>query len=278
MEMVFQYVADTAAECRVVFRDDVTAPRFHARAQCTAIEFFIRQVRHRPDSSTLHLFFTAPVFISRRFLFFVFKMPLARSVVAVVAPLFKSALGVGLFVLAPLVVAQDAAYLNARDAVKNGQLNKVEALYPQLKQHELAPYVESWLLKPQLMTDSPDIRAFLKKYGASVRPNCCEPMDSHSGQTGKMDARWRNRGALMLQPEPDAAGYSLLPRVNNGDNAAKEQARTLWVTGVDSPDACQALFEAMWVNRRVKGQRWLAASAPPGGYEQIEIWRGKRWP
>ena len=91
-------------------------------------------------------------------------MPLARSVVAVVAPLFKSALGVGLFVLAPLVVAQDAAYLNARDAVKNGQLNKVEALYPQLKQHELVPYVESWLLKPQLMTDSPDIRAFLKKY------------------------------------------------------------------------------------------------------------------
>ena len=60
--------------------------------------------------------------------------------------------------------AQDATYLSARDAAKNGQLNKVEQLYPQLKQHELAPYVESWLLRPQLNTDAPEIRAFLKKY------------------------------------------------------------------------------------------------------------------
>ena len=152
-------------------------------------------------------------------------MPLARSVVAVVAPLFKSALGVGLFVLAPLVVAQDAAYLNARDAVKNGQLNKVEALYPQLKQHELAPYVESWLLKPQLMTDSPDIRAFLKKYEGE-RP--AELLRADWIRTQAKQGNWTlvaQQGALMLQPEPDVQCYSLLPRVNNGDNAAKEQAR-----------------------------------------------------
>lgn len=65
--------------------------------------------------------------------------------------------------LPQLAQAQDATYLNAREAVQKGQLNKVEQLYPQLKQHELAPYVEIWMLKPQLMTDSPDIRAFLKK-------------------------------------------------------------------------------------------------------------------
>ncbi len=80
-----------------------------------------------------------------------------------VSLMLKRAIGIGLLAVASLAIAQDAAYLSARDAVKNGQLNKIEALYPQLKQHELAPYVESWLLKPQLMTDSPDIRAFLKK-------------------------------------------------------------------------------------------------------------------
>ena len=187
-------------------------------------------------------------------------MPLTRSVIAVLAPLFRSVLGVGLWALTSVVLAQDAAYLSARDAVKSGQLNKVEALYPQLKQHELAPYVESWLLKPQLMTDSPDIRAFLKKYEGE-RP--AELLRADWIRTQAKQGNWTlvaQQGALMLQPEPDVQCYSLLPRVNNGDNAAKEQARTLWVTGVDSPDACQALFEAMWVNGELKASDgWLRA-------------------
>ena len=187
-------------------------------------------------------------------------MPLTRSVIAVLAPLFRSVLGVGLWALTSVVLAQDAAYLSARDAVKSGQLNKVEALYPQLKQHELVPYVESWLLKPQLMTDSPDIRAFLKKYEGE-RP--AELLRADWIRTQAKQGNWTlvaQQGALMLQPEPDVQCYSLLPRVNNGDNAAKEQARTLWVTGVDSPDACQALFEAMWVNGELKASDgWLRA-------------------
>lgn len=153
---------------------------------------------------------------------------------------------------ASLAAAQDATYLSARDAAKNGQLNKVEQLYPQLKQHELVPYVESWLLKPQLNTDAPEIRAFLKKYDGE-RP--AELLRADWIRAQAKQGNWAlvaQQGTLMLQPEPDVQCYSLLPRINNGDSVAKEQSRVLWVTGTDSPDACQALFDAMWSNGDLK--------------------------
>ncbi len=162
--------------------------------------------------------------------------------------------------LTPLAMAQDATYLSAREAVQKGQLNKVEQLYPQLKQHELAPYVESWLLKPQLTTDSPEIRAFLKKYEGE-RP--AEILRADWIRAQAKQGNWvlvAQQGTQMLQPEPDVQCYSLLPRVNNGDTAAKDQARQLWTTSVDTPEACQMLFEAMWANGDLKASDgWLRA-------------------
>ena len=156
--------------------------------------------------------------------------------------------------------AQDATYLSAREAVQKGQLNKVEQLYPQLRQHELAPYVESWLLRPQLNTDVPEIRAFLKKYEGE-RP--AELLRADWIRTQAKQGNWAlvaQQGALMLQPEPDVQCYSLLPRVNNGDGAAKELGRTLWMTGTDSPEACQLLFDALWAKGDLKASDgWLRA-------------------
>ena len=166
----------------------------------------------------------------------------------------------GLVGLAPVALAQDATYLSAREAVQKGQLNKVEQLYPQLKQHELAPYVESWMLKPQLGTDSPEIRAFLKKYDGE-RP--AELLRADWIRAQAKQGNWvlvAQQGTQMLQPEPDVQCYSLLPRVNNGDSAAKEQARQIWTTSVDTPEACQMLFDAMWANGEMKASDgWLRA-------------------
>lgn len=157
-------------------------------------------------------------------------------------------------------IAQDATYLSAREAVQKGQLNKVEQLYPQLKQHELVPYVENWMLKPQLMTDSPDIRAFLKKYDGE-RP--AELLRADWIRAQAKQGNWAlvaQQGSLMLQPELDVQCYSLLPRVNNGDAAAKEAGRAVWVTGTDSPEACQLLFDALWANGEIKASDgWLRA-------------------
>jgi soluble lytic murein transglycosylase len=162
--------------------------------------------------------------------------------------------------LTEIAIAQDAAYLSAREAVQKGQLNKVEQLYPQLKQHELAPYVESWMLKPQLSTDSPDIRAFLKKYEGE-RP--AEILRADWIRAQAKQGNWvlvAQQGPQMLQPEPDVQCYSLLPRVNNGDSAAKDQARAIWATSVDTPEACQMLFDAMWANGELKASDgWLRA-------------------
>lgn len=157
-------------------------------------------------------------------------------------------------------LAQDATYLSAREAFQKGQLNKVEQLYPQLKQHELAPYVESWLLRPQLSSDNAEIRAFLKKYDGE-RP--AELLRADWIRAQAKQGNWvvvAQQGPLMLQPEPDVLCYSLLPRVNSGDSAAMEQARLLWATGTDSPDACQVLFDAMWANGELKASDgWLRA-------------------
>jgi soluble lytic murein transglycosylase len=171
-----------------------------------------------------------------------------------------SLLAVALVGFTVVAMAQDATYLSAREAVQKGQLNKVEQLYPQLKQHELAPYVESWLLKPQLTTDSPEIRAFLKKYEGE-RP--AEILRADWIRAQAKQGNWvlvAQQGAQMLQPEPDVQCYSLLPRVNNGDTAAKDQARQLWTTSVDTPEACQMLFEAMWANGDLRASDgWLRA-------------------
>jgi soluble lytic murein transglycosylase len=106
----------------------------------------------------------------------------------------KRGLALSLLAVAMNAVAQDATYLSARDAVKNGQLGKVEQLYPQLKQHELAPYVESWMLKPQLTSDSPEIRAFLKKYEGE-RPAELLRADWIRAQAKQVTGRWsRSRG------------------------------------------------------------------------------------
>lgn len=168
--------------------------------------------------------------------------------------------GFVLLVFAPAVMAQDSVYLSAREAARNGQLNRVEALYPQLKQHELAPYVESWMLKPQLTTDSPDIRAFLQKYEGE-RP--AELLRADWIRAQAKQGNWTlvaQQGTLMLQPEQDVQCLTLLPRFNNNDALAKDQGRALWVTGVDSPDACQSLFDAMWAASDLKAdQGWLRA-------------------
>ena len=164
----------------------------------------------------------------------------------------KRGLAAGLLAVSINAMAQDATYLSARDAVKNGQLGKVEQLYPQLKQHELAPYVESWMLKPQLTSDSPEIRAFLKKYEGE-RP--AELLRADWIRAQAKQGNWTlvaQQGVLMLQPEPDVQCYALQPRVNNGDSAAKDQANVLWTTGVDSPDACEGLFDALWANGSLK--------------------------
>ncbi|MEN9879656.1 MAG: hypothetical protein RIQ55_302 [Pseudomonadota bacterium] len=181
---------------------------------------------------------------------------------------------------ASLAAAQDATYLSARDAAKNGQLNKVEQLYPQLKQHELVPYVESWLLKPQLNTDAPEIRAFLKKYDGE-RP--AELLRADWIRAQAKQGNWAlvaQQGTLMLQPEPDVQCYSLLPRINNGDSVAKEQSRVLWVTGTDSPDACQALFDAMWSNGDLKAsdgwqraRRQVAMNKPGQARQTLTVMR-----
>ena len=124
----------------------------------------------------------------------------------------------------------------------------------------MAPYVESWLLKPQLTTDSPEIRAFLKKYEGE-RP--AEILRADWIRAQAKQGNWvlvAQQGTQMLQPEPDVQCYSLLPRVNNGDTAAKDQARQLWTTSVDTPEACQMLFEAMWANGDLKASDgWLRA-------------------
>lgn len=158
------------------------------------------------------------------------------------------------------VLAQDATFASARDAAQKGQLGKVEQLYPQLKEHELAPYVESWMLKPQLSSDSPQIRAFLKKYEGQ-RP--AELLRADWIRAQARQANWAlvaQQGPLMLQPELDVQCYSLLPRVNNGDSAAQDQARVLWATTVETPEACQILFEAMAANNGLSmSEGWLRA-------------------
>ncbi len=67
--------------------------------------------------------------------------------------------------------ADDQAFLNARDAARLGQRERLVQLAAQLARHPLASYLDYWLLAPRLRSDDPqvanDLTAFLSRHADS---------------------------------------------------------------------------------------------------------------
>src|SRR5574343_1747213 len=116
----------------------------------------------------------------------------------------------------------DTAFLNARDAFRAGNLNRLEQAIGQLGNHELAPYAENYRLRMWMEKGDPmAIRDFLQRYDGSyvaekLRADWIRWHGKRSGWN-EVDAEF----GKLLAPEPDVTCYSQQARL-----ATKDRKRT----------------------------------------------------
>ena len=157
--------------------------------------------------------------------------------------------GVSLLVCRPgwADTPQDA-FIAARDAYKARDERSL-AIYSsrlQAENYSLAPYVEYWRMLLRLeQADTADVRDFLDRYAdlpfsERVRVEWLKKLGKREDWATFFDE-------LPHSSTEDAAVacYALSGRIAQGDDAALEQGKPLWLIATEQPANCDALFDRM---------------------------------
>ena len=160
----------------------------------------------------------------------------------------------GLFLAFPLFAqdSRDSSFLIARDAFRTGDRNKLERAASQIGNHELLPYVENYRLRMFMEEgDSAALHAFFDRYDKSyvvekLRADWIRWLGKRS-TWNEVDREY----ARMLAPEPDITCYSQQARLARNDRSVIDEVEKLWLTMLDAPEACRALFDAAVMNQRL---------------------------
>jgi soluble lytic murein transglycosylase len=164
------------------------------------------------------------------------------------------ALLLGLFVSLPLFAQEsgDSTYLAARDAFRAGDRAKLGRAAEQIGNHELAPYVENYQLRMNIdQGDSTAMRAFLER---NERSYVAEKLRADWIRWLGKRGNWTEIVAeypKLIAPEPDVTCYNQQARLADGDKTALDEAQQLWLTMLEPPEACRAVFEALIRDNRL---------------------------
>ena len=164
------------------------------------------------------------------------------------------ALLLGLFVSLPLFAQEsgDSTYLAARDAFRAGDRAKLGRAAEQIGKHELAPYVENYQLRMNIdQGDSAAMRAFLER---NERSYVAEKLRADWIRWLGKRGNWSEIVAeypKLIAPEPDVTCYNQQARLAEGDKTALDEAQQLWLTMLEPPEACRAVFEALIRDNRL---------------------------
>lgn len=167
------------------------------------------------------------------------------------------ALLLGLFVSLPLFAQEsgDSTYLAARDAFRAGDRAKLGRAAEQIGNHELAPYVENYQLRMNIdQGDSAAMRAFLER---NERSYVAEKLRADWIRWLGKRGNWSEIVAeypKLIAPEPDVTCYNQQARLAGGDDQRKsalDEAQQLWLTMLEPPEACRAVFEALIRDNRL---------------------------
>ncbi|WP_265945284.1 lytic transglycosylase domain-containing protein [Dechloromonas sp. A34] len=155
--------------------------------------------------------------------------------------------------------SRDAAFLAARDAFRVGDRNKLERASAQLGNHELAPYVENYRLRMAFdQGDSTAIRDFLERNEKSY---VAEKLRADWIRWLGKRATWNEidrEYPKLIAPEPDVTCYSQLARLARDDRRVLDEAEKLWLTQLEPPEACRAVFDAAVAAQRLSADDvWL---------------------
>ena len=147
----------------------------------------------------------------------------------------------------------DDLILSGRDAARSGDRVRLERLSEQAQGHVLAPYIDYWRLQFELKNDVDPalVRAFLERNQGSY---IAEKMRGEwLKQLGKKQ-QWTLFDAeypAMQQPDQELQCYALQSRRLRGEAAMLDDAMPLWLTLVETPEACYPVLEALILEKRV---------------------------
>lgn len=142
--------------------------------------------------------------------------------------------------------------LAARDAAKAGDQATLERLAPEFQGDDLAVYFDYWRLLPNLGEADPAIiRNFLQRNDGSY---IAEKLRGDWLRALGKQGRWEEFDAdypALQQPDQEISCYILQRRLAKNDASALDEAMPLWLTLVDTPEACYPVLEALIINKRV---------------------------
>ncbi len=142
--------------------------------------------------------------------------------------------------------SQDDDFLAAREAFRVGDAVKLERHAKSLHDYVLAPYVAYWQLKLRLEAAAPgEVQALLARVkdgpvSNSLRADWIKALGMRR-QWDLFDAEYPQ----LIGEDTEILCYSLQSRLRAGGMEALSYARTLWFTGRDMPDSCNALFDTL---------------------------------
>ena len=159
-----------------------------------------------------------------------------------------------------------------RDAALRGNLKAVEAARARFAGHPLEAYPSYWMLAGGLeRADRGAIQDFLARYpGTPLAESLRREWLKVLGATGQWDI-FRAEHPKLAAEDAEVACYALQERAARGDPDVAAEARTLFISGRETPGACDPVFAALFaggaiaaddVTRRVR--RLLAANSVSG--------------
>lgn len=144
------------------------------------------------------------------------------------------------------MAGQDDDFIAARDAFAAGNGPRFEKHAAKLEGYVLEPYVEYYRLRMRLEhANTEDIRGFLDRHADTP------VSDRLRSEWLKRLARQGEWGAFptefpkVVESDDELTCYALQARRRGGDSQALADARPLWFSGRDVPDACDSLMDAL---------------------------------
>lgn len=162
-------------------------------------------------------------------------------------------------------VANDAAFLAARDAFATGNRQAFERSAAGLQSYPLAAYIDYYRLRMDLERTSPDaIAIFLERnadtvLGQRLRSDWLRLL-AKGEQWSTFRAEFAKLPAKNPSPDNDLRCHAARAALVLGEPAAADEAKLLWDTLDDAPSACTPVFAALFdAGRLTENDIWLRA-------------------
>jgi len=159
----------------------------------------------------------------------------------------------------PVVVSPDEAFMNAREAFRVGNRERLAQSAEQLRGHALEMYGDYWLLLVRRAElEDADYQAFLERNDGSVLAERVRV--EWLRQLGKRRA-WERfaevRPKVAYTEDLEVLCLSALARVMRNDEEGFAEAQALWLTPKELPEGCTAMAERLLqINRLLDRHVW----------------------